>query len=194
MKSDHVELAKSFILGIAVILITLWAIEAVSVFAPSIYGDAKATISQWGAPGVFVGVFLGSTLLPFPTDLFYITAVNLAQSTNDKIVMFVIALIAGAIGAMVNYWLARVFREKFVHNFVSEQQLAEAKRWFDKYGPYPILIFGIFPASPVFDPVTFIAGLTGMDFKEFSVFAIASRAIHFALLALIASNAGLIPF
>jgi len=165
---DHEEIAKSVIIGLVTIMITLLAIEALSIFAPNLYGDVKTTVTQWGVTGVFVGVFLGSTALPFPTDLLFVTAVNLVPDLSTKLLFTVVAIIAGFLGAILNYWLARVFREKLVYKFVNPSQLEGAKKWFDKYGPLPILIFGIIPASPIFDPITFIAGLTGMDFKQFA--------------------------
>ncbi len=185
---DKIELAKSFALGIVIMLIALLAIEALSVIAPEIYGDAKTTISQWGVLGVFIGVFIGSTVLPFPTDVFFATAVNLSENFGNKLTIVGVAIIASFIGALINYFLAFYFREKFVHSVVSEKQLKEAKDWFDKYGPFPILFFGIIPASPIFDPITFIAGLTGMDAKEFVLYSFASRVLHFGLIAVLAAQ------
>ncbi len=186
MHKDHKEIAKSVAIGIAAILVTLLAIEALSVLAPNIYGDVKTTVAQWGVIGVFVGVFLGSTALPFPTDLLFVTAINLAPDLSTKLLFTIVAIIAGFLGAILNYWLARAFREKLVYHFINPKQLEGAKKWFDKYGPLPILIFGIIPASPIFDPITFVAGLTGMNFKEFTIYSFASRVLHFAVLALIA--------
>lgn len=185
---DKGELAKSFALGILTILVTLIAIEAISVVAPSIYGDVEKTVQQWGTTGVFVGVLIGSTALPFPTDLFFVTAVKLADTTESKFTMMLVATVAGFLGAVFNYWLARLFSEKLVYKFISEEQLESAKQWFDKYGPFPILFFGVIPSSPVFDPITFVAGLTRMDFKQFALYSFVSRFLHFALLALIASR------
>ncbi len=186
MKREHWEIAKSFAIGLVLILIALFAVETVSILAPEIYGDARETVSKWGAPGVFVGVLLGSTLLPFPTDLFFATAVNLSQEFNTKLLLTGVAVAAAFIGAMINYGLASYFREKFVHSVVSEKQLKEAKNWFDKYGPFPILFFGVIPASPIFDPITFIAGLTAMNPKQFALYAFISRFLHFGLIAILA--------
>ncbi len=186
MKHDHWEIAKSFAVGLALILLALFAVEAVSIIAPDIYGDAKQTVSEWGTPGVFIGVLLGSTLLPFPTDLFFATAVNLSPQFNTKLLLIAVAVAAAFIGALINYGLASYFREKFVHKIVSEKQLKEAKNWFDKYGPFPILFFGVIPASPIFDPITFLAGLTAMNFRQFALYALISRFLHFGLIAILA--------
>ncbi len=191
MKKHELDLAKSFAIGILAVLVTLLAIEAISVLAPGLYGDARKTIEQWGLAGVFIGVFLGSTALPFPTDLFFITAVNLSSTVGGKVSMVGVAVVASFLAALLNYWLAFLFREKFVHRFVSQDQLDSARQWFDKYGPFPILFFGVIPSSPVFDPITFIAGLTGMDFKQFALYSLVSRFLHFALLALLAARVAL---
>ncbi len=191
LENDHKDLVKSFALGLLAVLVTLLAVEALSFIAPSLYGDVKHTITEWGVAGVFVGVFLGSTALPFPTDLLFVTAVNLATSTQMKLTMVVVAIIAGFLASLLNYYLASVLRDKFVQHFVSAEQLQSAKSWFDKYGPFPILFFGVIPSSPVFDPITFIAGLTGMDVKQFAVYSLVSRFLHFGLLALLAANVAL---
>ena len=188
IEKEHKEIAKSFAFGIVAVLLTLLAIEALSYLAPSLYGDVKHTVTQWGVAGVFVGVFIGSTALPFPTDLLFVTAVNLANGLETKLTMVGVAIVAGFLAALFNYWLALVFRERFVQHFVSEKELKTAKVWFDKYGPFPILFFGIIPSSPVFDPITFIAGLTGMDVKQFAFYSFISRIMHFGLLALLASK------
>ncbi len=188
---SHGEIVKSFAIGIALILVTLFLIELVANFAPSIYGDAEKTIQQWGVPGVFAGVLLGSTVLPFPTDLFYLTAVRLASNSSQKLVMVGVAIVAAFLGSLLNYGLALLLREKFVAHVVSQDQVNAAKEWFDKYGPFPILIFGVLPASPIFDPITFVAGLTGMDFKQFALYSLVSRFLHFSLIALFAGAVAL---
>ncbi|MDP3742085.1 MAG: VTT domain-containing protein [Candidatus Micrarchaeota archaeon] len=188
IQKDHKDLAKSFAFGILAVLLTLLAVEALSFLAPSLYGDVRHTVEQWGVPGVFVGVFLGSTALPFPTDLLFVTAVNLANGSQMKMTMVAVAVVAGFLASLLNYWLASVLRDKFVQYFVSGDQLQSAKVWFDKYGPFPILFFGVIPSSPIFDPITFIAGLTGMDVKQFALYSLVSRFLHFGLLALLAAQ------
>ncbi len=188
MKTEHSYIAKSIIVGIVAVLLTLLAIEALSIFFPNIYGGVKTLVARWGPFGVFVGVFLGSTALPFPTDLLFITSINLSTSFNNKVFLVAVAIIAGFLAAVVNYWLAKIFREKLVFKFVSQSDLEGAKAWFDKYGPFPILFFGVIPSTPVFDPITYLAGLTGMDFKQFALFSFVSRFLHFAILAILASQ------
>ncbi len=188
LQKDHKEIAKSFAIGLVAVLLTLLAVEALSFLAPSLYGDVKHTVTQWGVPGVFVGVFLGSTALPFPTDLLFVTAVNLANGNEMKLTMVAVAIVAGFLASLLNYWLALVLRDRFVQRFVSKDQLESAKVWFDKYGPFPILFFGIIPSSPIFDPITFIAGLTGMDVKQFALYSFVSRVLHFGLLAVLAAK------
>lgn len=178
---------KQFAIGIIIVVIALMAIEAIGHYAPNIYGDAKTTIREYGTPGVFVGVFLGSTLLPFPTDLFYTTAVNLAEGWTNKLIIVIVAIIAAFLGSLINYGLAFFLRDKFVLRFASKEQLAQAKELFDKYGAWGIVIFGIIPISAVFDPITFAAGLTGMDLKQFAKYSLLARILHFAGIALLAS-------
>lgn len=185
--SQGKEYLKHFAFGVFFIILALVAIEAIGHVAPQLYGDVKLTIKQFGLLGVFIGVLLGSTLLPFPTDLFFTTAVNLSEGLGAKVWIVVIAVIAAFIGSAVNYFLAKVLRDRFASRFASKEQLLEAKEWFDKYGPWPIVIFGVIPVSAVFDPFTFAAGLSGMEVKTFLKYSLLSRLLHFVGIALLAS-------
>lgn len=175
------SLFKATVIGIALIVLALLAMNYVAQHYPSSYDSVKGFVEAYGFAGVFVLVFLGSSLLPFPTDLIYSVIVKLMA---DKVLLVVaVAVFAAFVASIINYYLAFALRKNFVERFVDAKQLRETEEVFDKYGPIPIVLFGVVPASPVFDPLTFVAGLTRMDLKKFAFYSLVSRVLHFGILA-----------
>ena len=177
------SMLKATVAGILLILVALIAIDFLADRYPSTFDSAQQFVLQNGLPGIFVVVFIGSSLLPFPTDLVYSVAVKLSKA--NPVPVIAVAVLAAFVASLVNYFLALVLRRKFVERMISKKELKEAKEMFDRYGPIPIVLFGVIPASPVFDPLTFVAGLTGMDLKKFAFYSLVSRVLHFGILAAI---------
>ncbi len=175
------EILKHVLLGIVVILMVLLALDYLAAEFPQVYESAEAFIRQYGLLGVFAIVFLGSTLLPAPTDASFAIAIKFLP--GQEALVIAVAVVAAFLAAMVNYYLAFFFRQKFIKRFMSKKDLAEAQDLFNKYGPIPIVLFGIIPASPVFDPLTLVAGLVRMDVRKFALYSLISRVLHFVGLA-----------
>ncbi|MEW5955113.1 MAG: VTT domain-containing protein [Candidatus Micrarchaeota archaeon] len=176
---------KSAIIGFGLILLALVVLEWVAQAWPTVYASLQSLTTEYGLAGTFVLILLGSSIVPFPTDFVFTYAA--ALSANIWLLVLV-AVVASTLGALVNYALALLLREKFVTRFVKQKELDQAKELVDKYGPWVILVFGVLPASAFIDPLTFLAGLSKMSFKKFLAYLVASRVLHFGLLALIASS------
>lgn len=180
-ESRHAELLQQAAVGIVLILIALLALDYIAAQFPQGYQAAEDFIKNNGLPGVFLIVFIGSSFLPFPTDLAYSVSVKLAAS--NPLPVIVVAIIAAFFGSMLNYYLAFYLRQKFISRFITEKDLKGAEEMFDRYGPIPIVLLGVIPASPVFDPLTFVAGLVRMEAHKFALYSFISRVLHFGLLA-----------
>ncbi|MBI5225800.1 DedA family protein [Candidatus Micrarchaeota archaeon] len=181
LTNEHKQLLKHATLGIAIIILSLLALDFLAAEFPQSYQAAENFVKQYGLPGVFVIVFLGSSMLPFPTDVSYAIAIKLFA--QNPLPVIAVAIIAAFLGSVLNYWMAYYLREKFVERFLEEKDLDKASGLFNKYGPIPIILFGFIPASPIFDPLTFVAGLTRMEFKKFAFYSFISRVLHFGVLA-----------
>ncbi len=92
------------------------------------------------------------------------------------------AVIAATIGSFVNYFLAFFLSKKWVEKQFGKKVLGEAQAWFNQWGGWALIVFGVLPLTAVFDPLTFVAGVSRMEVRKFAVFIIASRVIHFAVL------------
>ncbi|GEM_PF-3327394 len=180
-ESRHAELIKHALAGIALILIALLALDYLATQFPQGYQAAEQFVKDNGLPGVFLIVFFGSSILPFPTDLAYSVAIKLAAA--NPLPVIAVAIVAAFLGSLLNYYLAFYLRQRFISSIITEKDLKGAEELFDKYGPVPIVLLGVIPASPVFDPLTFVAGLVKMDVKKFAMYSFISRVLHFGLLA-----------
>lgn len=180
-ETRHAELIKQALAGIALILIALLALDYLAQQFPQGYQAAEQFVKENGLPGVFLIVFFGSSILPFPTDLAYSVAIKLAAANPLPVIL--VAIVAAFLGSILNYYLAFYLRQKFISKFITEKDLLGAEEMFDRYGPIPIVLLGVIPASPVFDPLTFVAGLVRMDVRKFAMYSFISRVLHFGLLA-----------
>ncbi|MFH1106544.1 MAG: VTT domain-containing protein [Candidatus Micrarchaeota archaeon] len=183
--NDLDKMARAVLLGLALLLVLVFAMKLVSQAFPEAFASVQQKAAEWGLPGTFAIVFLGSTLLPFPTDAWYVSTVALEQ---DVLLVVAIAVLAAWLAGLVNYFLAYYLSEKWVVKRLGRESIEDAKRWFDRYGGVAIVLFGIVPASPIIDPLTFVAGFTEMDFKKYAVYLLAARIAHFGGLALLASG------
>ncbi len=78
-------------------------------------------------------------------------------------------MIGATLGAMVAFYLARVFGRPLVVKFVSEKKLREVEERFpEKHLAWGIFISRLFP-TPFFDVVSYAAGLTRVSARAFFI-------------------------
>ncbi len=179
------ELIRPVAVGLAFLLAMIAALKLVYLLFPGLESGLQKFVEAWGLLGVFVGVFVGSSLFPFPTDAFFVSAVSLSK---DAFAVAVVGIVAAFAGTLLNYFIARWFSRAFVEKIAGKKALEEARKLVDSYGPGAILVFGVIPVSPVFDSMTFVAGLGGMDAKKFAFYSFVSRVIHYGGLAMFAAK------
>lgn len=182
-KQAHAQVIRSIVVALVLVVAAIACLKAVNYFFPDLFTGVQAAVAAYGLFGAFIVVLLGSSLAPFPTDAFFISAVALSP---DPLAFTIVAIIAAFIGGTVNYVLAYYLSTAWVEKQVGKHVVAEAKSWSDHWGPFALFFFGVLPVSAVIDPLTFVAGLTKMDFKSFALYSGAARIVHFAALALIA--------
>jgi len=174
------NLFKATALAIGGVLAALIALKLASVFFPNIVDSVRALVGDYGLFGTFVVVLLGSTLLPFSVDVYFIASL---QVFKDPLALTAVAIVAGTIGSFINYFLANFLSRKWLERQVGKENVSDASDWFNAWGGWALLVFGALPLSVVFDPLTFIAGMSRMDLGKYAAFVIAARVLHFGLLA-----------
>ncbi len=71
-------------------------------------------------------------------------------------------------GAMVCFAISRIYGRSAAEKFASKMALDDVEVFFEKYGKNAILVARLLPFVP-FDPISYAAGLTSMDFKGFVI-------------------------
>ncbi|MFA6049058.1 MAG: VTT domain-containing protein [Candidatus Micrarchaeia archaeon] len=176
----HSEILRATLFGVGSLLLMIVAMKFFSGFFPGLHAQLQGFVAAYGLWGVFAGVFVGSTIFPFPTDAFFVSTVSLS---GEPLAVFGVSVAAAFIAGLLNFFIAKWFSKRFVEKLAGENAIGGAKKAMDSYGPFAILLFGIIPSSPVFDAMTFVAGLTGMDSKKFALYSLVSRTLHYGILA-----------
>jgi len=143
---------------------------------PEILQQASSIIDKYGLVGTFVIVFISGTPIPAPSVP--VIAMMIAVSTNHWFPFFLTALISSVIIAYINFWLARIFREKYVLKHISKKNLKRFQKWWSKWGVPLLLINGALPIS-FFDPLTLVAGLSHMHERLFIEVCVVSKTIMY---------------
>jgi len=166
---------KSTVLLIAVSLLALVLLNYSS-FGEEFSDLLGGTIVNWGYYGIFLGVLvlefvpqpLISALLPVSAGIFF---------HLDFVYVLVLAISGSVLSNYFAYFLGKKYGAKLVSFFVSKDSYQNAQRWFDMYGNKSILVLALTPL-PYF-PI--LGGTFGMNFKEFSLYAVIPRICHFVI-------------
>ena len=135
-----------------------------------------------GYTGLFLSTFLASTFLPFSSE-----AVLLALAAMDGYetsLLLIVASVGNTLGALLNWVMGRFcLRWQDRRWFpVSPDHLAQATRWFGRYGLWSMLLAWV----PIIgDPLTMVAGVLRVNIWAFLILvAIGKTARYAALLGL----------
>jgi len=128
---------------------------------------------NFGEIGVLIGMFLGSSIIPVPSEAILVAAGALGLST---ITVAIFGGVGSALGAVVGYYIGKIggrpFLEKYgKYFFIDPKKLKFIDKWFKRWGIYAVLIGRIIPLIPhkVF---SIGSGFGNMDFKKFFVFTL----------------------
>ncbi len=143
-------------------------------------------ISSVGYFGIFVGMFLESTLVPLPSELVMIPA-GIAASSGVMNIYF--ALLAGILGnvagAVFSYYLAASIGRTILFRvgkyfFVKAETIIRIEKFFESHGHISILVGRLLPGFRHFISVT--AGVAKMDIRLFVIYTAIGSTIWNAIL------------
>lgn len=134
-------------------------------------------ILQFNYLGLIAVTFIENIIAPIPSEFVFPWAGFLAA--QGKMNIWLIAL-AGAVGslaaALTLYWLGSRFNgpktRQFVNKygrflFIKLEDLEKAEKWFEKYGPWTVLIFRMIPLARTI--VSIPAGFVKMNVLTFGI-------------------------
>jgi uncharacterized membrane protein YdjX (TVP38/TMEM64 family) len=165
-----------FVLGVGAMLATLYILlptfraEVKRAFALLAQADIEGVRGYVLGFGVWAPVVSGSLMvlqsLAVPLPAVVITLANgmLFGAVWGALLSWSSALV----GAVLCYYIARLFGRPVVERLVGKGSLAIADRFFERYGRHAVLIARLIPVVS-FDVASYAAGLTTISFWDFVV-------------------------
>ncbi len=147
------------------------------------------TVADWGYAGIFAMMFLESSFFPFPSEVAMIPAGYLASVGKMNLFVAIFTGIAGSLaGALFNYFLALKFGRGFLirygkYFFISEETIDKMERFFEEHGHISTFSGRLIPAVRQY--ISFPAGLSRMNLKEFALYTVLGAGIWTTILALL---------
>ena len=137
-----------------------------------------AFINQIGYLGIFLGMTLESSFIPFPSEIIMIPAGALvAQGQMSFLIVFFMGLLGSLTGALINFFLAlflgRTTIDFFVDKygrfiFISQDKLKKSDDYFKKYGEITTFVGRLIPV--IRQLISLPAGFSKMNLKKFCAF------------------------
>ncbi|WP_263732276.1 DedA family protein [Cellulomonas sp. SG140] len=155
-------------------------------------------LGPWALVGIAVMIFVESgVLFPFlPGDSLILTAVLLrAQLGLSPWAIAGVALAAAVAGDQTGYWLGHRFGRRFFRDdarVLTTARLAEAERFFDRYGPVSLVLARFVPIVRTYVPL--VAGTARLRYRRFVVWNVTGALLWVVGLTLVALLLGGIPF
>ncbi len=147
------------------------------------------TVADWGYIGIFAMMFLESSFFPFPSEVAMIPAGYLASVGKMNLFAAIAAGVAGSLaGALFNYFLALKYGRGFLikygkYFFITEETIDKMERFFKDHGHISTFSGRLIPAVRQY--ISFPAGLSRMNLKEFSFYTSLGAGIWATILVLI---------
>ncbi len=135
-------------------------------------------VDSLGYFGVFIGMTIESSLIPFPSEAILIPAGALvAQAKMNFLWVFIYSLLGSVAGALVNYFLALYFGRsafdffiakygKFL--FMDQSKLEKSDNYFKKHGEITIFVGRLVPIVRQF--ISLPAGFSKMNLSKFILY------------------------
>lgn len=153
------------------------------------FGWLVDTISSMGYTGIVVLMFIESTFIPLPSELVIPPAGYLIfQKQMNWGGVITSATMGSLLGALFNYGLAYYLGRPFLLRYgkyfgVSQKHLEMGESYFKKHGPISTFIGRLILGVRHY--ISFPAGLSRMDMKNFCIYTSLGAGIWAAILAYI---------
>jgi len=138
-------------------------------------------INQVGYLGIFIGMFLESTLVPLPSELIMIPAGLAAEKglMNIYLIIFV-GVLGNILGAVFSYYLASSIGRSLLFKigkyfFVKAETIIKIEEFFKNHGPISIFLGRLLPGFRHF--ISLPAGIAKMNLRLFIIYTALGSAI-----------------
>lgn len=137
---------------------------------------------------VFLGMFIESSFIPFPSEIIMPPAGHQAGSIPRLILLILVGSLGSLGGGLFNYWLGRTLGRPFFVKYgkyllVNEAKLAKMDAFWDKYGEGSTFIARWIPA--VRQLISVPAGISRMNVWKFSLYTFLGSGTWVTVLAVV---------
>lgn len=135
---------------------------------------ATTVVGDLGLPGIFVLMTLESACIPIPSEPTMLFAgFNVDKGTYSYLAVVSVAVAANVVGSWIAYAVGRFGRYELVHEHgkwlhITPERLAQADRWFEKYGGAAVFFSRMLPIVRTF--ISLPAGVAKMPFGRFTLY------------------------
>lgn len=156
-------------------------------FIDSIIQTLVDLTNQIGYLGIFLGMFLESTLVPIPSELVMIPAgIAASRGLMNFYLVTIVGILGNVAGAVFSYYLAKSIGRALLlkigkYFFVKEQTIVKIEKFFENHGPISVFIGRLLPGFRHF--ISIPAGVAKMNLKTFFFYTSAGSAIWTLVLA-----------
>ena len=147
-------------------------------------------INELGYIGVFIGMVIESSFIPFPSEIILIPAGALvSQGKMSGLMVFLMGLTGSLIGAYINYFLALFLGRRTINLliskygkflFLTEMELQKSDLFFNKHGQIATFTGRLIPV--IRQIISLPAGFSKMNFFKFSFFTALGAGIWITIL------------
>jgi len=126
-----------------------------------------------GPLGIFIGMFLESSILPIPSEVVLVAAGILGFSIFD---ITIFGGLGSTAGGIIGYYIGkhggRPFLDKYgKYLLITLDKLAFVDMWFKKWGGYSVLVSRLIPFIP-FKVFSIASGIARLKFSTFVIFTL----------------------
>ena len=128
---------------------------------------------------LFLAAFLAATILPFSSELAFVTALASDMPLTRALL---VASIGNVLAICLNYWLGYLLYDRTKNKLLSSKIGAKSLEYGHKYGYFALLLSWL----PIIgDPLTLVSGLVRLKFVWFVIIAGTLRVLRYYFLTLV---------
>ncbi len=141
-----------------------------------------------GYLGIFLGMFIESTIIPLPSELIMIPAgLSCAKGIMNIYLVILYGVIGNVLGAIFSYYMAASIGRRLLFKvgkyfFVRPATIIKIENYFKIYGPSSVFFARLLPGFRHF--ISLPAGIARMDMKLFFIYTLAGSTIWTVILTM----------
>ncbi len=146
-------------------------------------------INEIGYFGIFIGMFIESTMIPVPSELIMIPAgISASNGTMNIYMIIFVGILGNVAGAIFSYYLAYFLGRKIIFKmgkyfFVKEATIIKIEDFFKQHGSISVFIGRLLMGFRHF--ISLPAGLAKMNFTKFCIYTILGSTIWTIILVML---------